>query len=61
MRVGKLSLEKDKKTVLVKVVYTGKDGKTYNQVLMYNRTDRELTVVRCSPQSSVEGFGLSWD
>ena len=38
-RVGKLSLEKDKKTVLVKAVYTGKDGKTYNQMLMYNRTD----------------------
>jgi hypothetical protein len=39
-RVGTLSLEKDKKTVLVRVVYTGKDGKQYNQVLMYNRTDQ---------------------
>lgn len=38
-RVGKLSLEKDKKTVLVKAVYTGKDGKQYNQMLMYNRMD----------------------
>ncbi len=39
-RVGKLSLEKDKRTVLMRVVYTGKDGKQYNQVLMYNRTDQ---------------------
>ncbi|HSY34212.1 MAG TPA: hypothetical protein VK814_00540 [Acidobacteriaceae bacterium] len=39
-RVGKMSLEKDKRTVLVRVVYTGKDGKQYNQVLMYNRTDQ---------------------
>jgi len=39
-RVGKLTLEKNKKTVLVRVVYTGKDGKQYNQVLMYNRTDQ---------------------
>jgi hypothetical protein len=38
-RVGKLSMEKDKKTLLVRVVVTGKDGKQYNQVLMYNRTD----------------------
>jgi hypothetical protein len=38
-RVGKLSLEKDKKTVLLRAVVTGKDGKQYNQVLMYNRTD----------------------
>jgi hypothetical protein len=39
-RVGKMSLEKDKRTVLVRVLYTGKDGKQYNQVLMYNRTDQ---------------------
>jgi hypothetical protein len=39
-RVGKMSLEKNKKSVLVRVVYTGKDGKQYNQVLMYNRTDQ---------------------
>ena len=39
-RVGKMSLEKDKRTVLLRVVYTGKDGKQYNQVLMYNRTDQ---------------------
>ena len=39
-RVGKMSLEKDKRTVLVRVVYTAKDGKQYNQVLMYNRTDQ---------------------
>lgn len=38
-RVGKLSVEKDKKTLLVRVVVTGKDGKQYTQVLMYNRTD----------------------
>ena len=38
-RVGKLSMEKDKKTLLVRVMVTGKDGKQYNQVLMYNRTD----------------------
>jgi len=38
--VGKMSLEKDKRTVLLRVVYTGKDGKQYNQVLMYNRTDQ---------------------
>lgn len=38
-RVGKLSVEKDKKTLLVRVVVTGKDGKRYSQVLMYNRTD----------------------
>jgi hypothetical protein len=36
-RVGKLSLEKDKKTLLVKAVFTGKDGKQYSQMLMYNR------------------------
>jgi hypothetical protein len=39
-RVGKMSLEKDKRTVLLRVVYTGRDGKQYNQVLMYNRTDQ---------------------
>ena len=39
-RVGKMSLEKDKRTVLLRVVYTAKDGKQYNQVLMYNRTDQ---------------------
>jgi hypothetical protein len=38
--VGELSLSKHKGTVLVRVVYTGKDGKQYNQVLMYNRTDQ---------------------
>lgn len=38
-RVGKLSMEKDKKTLLVRVVATGKDRKQYTQVLMYNRTD----------------------
>ncbi len=38
-RVGKLSLEKDKRTVLVKAVYTGKDGKQYTQMLMYDRKD----------------------
>jgi hypothetical protein len=38
-RVGKLSMEKDKKTLLVRLVVTGKDGKQYTQVLMYNRTD----------------------
>ena len=38
-RVGKLSVEKDKKTLLVRVVVTGKDGKQYTQVLMYNRVD----------------------
>lgn len=38
-RVGKLSMEKDKKTLLVRVVVTGKDGKEYSQVLMYNRKD----------------------
>jgi hypothetical protein len=36
---GKLSLEKDKKTVMVKLTVTGKDGKQYSQVLMYNRMD----------------------
>ncbi|MGD0647909.1 MAG: hypothetical protein ABR971_07950 [Acidobacteriaceae bacterium] len=39
-RVGKMSLEKDKRTVLLRVVYTGKDGKQFTQVLMYNRTDQ---------------------
>ena len=39
-KVGELSLSKHKGTVLVRVVYTGKDGKQYNQVLMYNRTDQ---------------------
>jgi len=38
-RVGKMSLGKDKKTVLLRAVVTGKDGKQYNQVLMYNRMD----------------------
>lgn len=37
--VGKLSLEKDKKTVIVRLVVSGRDGKQYNQVLMYGRTD----------------------
>jgi hypothetical protein len=37
--VGKLSVEKDKKTLLVRVLVTEKDGKQYSQVLMYNRTD----------------------
>jgi hypothetical protein len=37
--VGKLSLEKDKKTVLVRLTVTGKDGKQYSQVLVYNLTD----------------------
>jgi hypothetical protein len=36
---GKLSLEKDKRTVMVRLTVTGKDGKQYGQVLMYNRTD----------------------
>ena len=35
----KLSLEKDKVTVIVRLTVTGKDGKQYNQVLMYNRTE----------------------
>ena len=39
-RVGKMSLEKNKRTVLVRSVYTGRDGKQYTQVLMYNRTDQ---------------------
>jgi hypothetical protein len=38
-RVGNLSLSKHKGTVLVRAVVTTKDGKQYNQVLMYNRTD----------------------
>ncbi len=38
-RVGTLSLEKDKKTLLLRAVVTTKDGKMYNQVLMYNRMD----------------------
>jgi hypothetical protein len=37
--VGKLSLEKDRVTVIVRLVVTGKDGKQFNQVLMYNRTE----------------------
>jgi hypothetical protein len=37
--VGKLSLEKDRTTVIVRLTVTGKDGKQYNQVLMYNRTE----------------------
>ena len=37
--VGKLSLEKDRVTVIVRLTVTGKDGKQYNQVLMYNRTE----------------------
>jgi hypothetical protein len=36
---GKLSLEKDKKTVMVRLTVTGKDGKQYSQVLVYNQTD----------------------
>jgi hypothetical protein len=35
---GKLSLEKDKHTVMVRQTVTGKDGTQYHQVLMYNRT-----------------------
>ncbi len=37
--VGKLSLEKDRSTVIVRLTVTGRDGKQYNQVLMYNRTE----------------------
>lgn len=37
--VGVLSVSKDKKTVLVRGVLTGKDGKTYQQVLMYGLMD----------------------
>jgi hypothetical protein len=36
---GKLSVSKDKRTVLVRVTVTGKDGKQYSQVLMYGRMD----------------------
>jgi hypothetical protein len=36
---GVLSVSKDKRTVLVRGTLTGKDGKTYQQVLMYGRMD----------------------
>lgn len=38
-RVGKLMLSKHQQTVMVRAVVTTKDGKQYNQVLMYNRTE----------------------
>jgi hypothetical protein len=36
---GKLSVSKHKGTLLVKMTVTGKDGKQYSQMLMYDRTD----------------------
>lgn len=36
---GILSVSKDKKTVMVRATVTGKDGKAYEEVLMYGLTD----------------------
>lgn len=37
---GVLSVSKDRKTVLVRGTLTGKDGRVYQQVLMYGRQDQ---------------------
>ena len=37
--VGKLSVSKDKQSLMVRLTVQGKDGKVYRQVLMYSRSD----------------------